>query len=194
MAAGAIVQGSFRLAINAIVDSDVPPVEMLPIWELDTVIAVLVWGGAGLVATMWISAFAFGLLPKPLAGVGVVVVVATIALTPTDHGGVSLTLLLWLSTARPAMPWSRRWNRCAISPRLEHNRAPPSVVSRPNSHDRMDPRGERQEDGQYRSTAPASCRGRVPCVAPDVGDVRWPDGFVAMSPRVPLAMVNTPIG
>ena len=99
MAAGAIVQGSFRLAIDAIVDSGVPPVEMLPIWELDTVIAVLVWGGAGLVASMCMSAFTVGLLPKPLAGVGVVLVLATIALTPTDHGGVSLTLLLWLSTA-----------------------------------------------------------------------------------------------
>ncbi|MDH4279278.1 MAG: hypothetical protein OEZ14_16180 [Acidimicrobiia bacterium] len=43
---------------------------------------------------MCISAFAFGLLPKPLAGVGVVLVVATIAQTPTDHGGVSLTILL----------------------------------------------------------------------------------------------------
>lgn len=99
MAAGAIVQGSFRLAVDAIVDSGGPPDEMLSIWELDTVIAVLVWGGVGLVATMCISAFAIGLLPKPMAGVGVVLVVATIALTPTDHGGISLTLLLWLSTA-----------------------------------------------------------------------------------------------
>ena len=99
MAVGAIVQGSFRLAIDAIVDSGGPPDEMLSIWELDTVIAVLVWGGVGLVATMCISAFAIGLLPKPMAGVGVVLVVATIALTPTDHGGISLTLLLWLSTA-----------------------------------------------------------------------------------------------
>jgi len=73
---------------------------MLAIWELDTVISVLVWGGVGLVATMCISAFVItGLLPRPLAGVGVVLVVATIALMPTDHGGVSLTLLLWLSTA-----------------------------------------------------------------------------------------------
>lgn len=99
MAAGAIVQGSFRLAINAMVDSGSPPDGMLPLWELDTVIAILVWGSAGLVATMCISTFTNGLLPKPLAGVGAVLVATTIALTPTDHGGVSLTLLLWLSIA-----------------------------------------------------------------------------------------------
>ncbi|MDH4280194.1 MAG: hypothetical protein OEW83_19160 [Acidimicrobiia bacterium] len=99
MAAGAIVQGSFRLEIDAIVDSGIQPDGMLPIWELGTVIDILVWGSAGLVATMCISAFTNGLLPKPLAAVGALLVAATIALTPTDHGGVSLTLLLWLSTA-----------------------------------------------------------------------------------------------
>lgn len=100
MSIGAIAQGSFRLAISAIVDSGVAPDEMLPLWELDTVSAVLVWGSAGLVATMCFSALSFGgVLPRPLTLVGVVLVVASIALTPTDHGGVSLTLLLWLSIA-----------------------------------------------------------------------------------------------
>jgi len=68
MVTGAIVQGTFRLAVNAIVDSGVPPDEMLPLWELDTVMAILVWGAVGLVATMCISAFAFGLLPNPSLG------------------------------------------------------------------------------------------------------------------------------
>jgi hypothetical protein len=99
MAVGAIIQGSFRLALRAIVDSEVPPDEMLPLWELDTVIAVLVWGAAGLVTAMCIAILAVGLLPRPFAWVGAVLVAVTIALTPTDHGGVSLTLLLWLTAA-----------------------------------------------------------------------------------------------
>ena len=99
MAIGAIIQGSFRLALRAIVDSDVPPDEMLPLWQLDTVIAILVWGAAGLVTAMCVAIFAVGLLPQLFAWVGAVLVTVTIALTPTDHGGVSLSLLLWLTAA-----------------------------------------------------------------------------------------------
>lgn len=99
MAIGAIIQGSFRLALRAIVESDVPPDEMLPLWQLDTVSAPLVWGATGLVAAMCVAIIAVGLLPQPFAWIGAVLVAVTIALTPTDHGGVSLTLLLWLTAA-----------------------------------------------------------------------------------------------
>jgi len=99
MAIGAIVLGSFRLAIASIVDSGKAPDEMLPLWELDTVIAVLVWGSVGVVTTMCIAAFTANFIPKVLGGVGALLVAGTVALTPTDHGGVSLTLLLWLVVA-----------------------------------------------------------------------------------------------
>lgn len=64
---------------------------MFPLWELDSVIAILTWGAVGLVATMCLAAFTINLLPKLLAG--------TVALSPTDHGGVNLSLLLWLMAA-----------------------------------------------------------------------------------------------
>ncbi len=99
MAIGAIVQGSFRMGIAAIVSSDLPPDEMLPLWKFEGAIAILAWGAVGLVATMCVSAFTVGLVPRLLAGVGAVLVTATIALAPTDHGGVSLTLFLWLIAA-----------------------------------------------------------------------------------------------
>jgi hypothetical protein len=99
MAIGAIVQGTLRLAIASIVSSDLPHDEMLHLWKFEGVIAILAWGAVGLVAIMCVSAFAVRLIPRLLAGVGAVLVTATIVLTPTDHGGVSLTLFLWLIAA-----------------------------------------------------------------------------------------------
>ena len=99
MATGAIVLGSFQMSVAAIVGSGGPPDEMFPLWELDSVIAILAWGAVGLVATMCLAAFTINLLPKLLAAIGAVLVAGTVALSPTDHGGVSLSLLLWLMAA-----------------------------------------------------------------------------------------------
>ncbi len=77
MAIGAIVQGSFRLAIAAIVNSDLPPEERLPLWRFDPAMVVLLWGSAGLVATMCLSAFTVSLLPRVFGGVGAVLIAAS---------------------------------------------------------------------------------------------------------------------
>ena len=99
MAIGAIVHGSLRLAVAAIVSTNAPPVEMLQLWRFDRTTDVLFWGGLALVATMCTAAFTVRLLPRALAAVGVVLVVANIIMMPTDRGGVGLSLLFWLIVA-----------------------------------------------------------------------------------------------
>lgn len=99
MTVGALVQGSFRLEVAAIVTSGVSPDAMLPLWTLERTADVLFIGAAGLVATLSIGAFALGLLPRSLGYLGAGLVTTTIILVPTDHGGVGLSLFLWLSAA-----------------------------------------------------------------------------------------------
>lgn len=99
MAIGAIVHGSLRLAVAAIVSTNTPPDEMLQLWRFDRTTDVLFWGSLVLVSSMCTAAFSVRLLPRALAAVGVVLVVANMILMPTDHGGVGLTLLLWLIAA-----------------------------------------------------------------------------------------------
>lgn len=99
MAIGAIVHGSLRLAVAAIVSTNAPPSQMVQLWRFDRTTDVLFWGGLALVATMCTAAFTVRLLPKALAAVGVVLVVANIIMMPTDRGGVGLSLLLWLIVA-----------------------------------------------------------------------------------------------
>ncbi|HSG79912.1 MAG TPA: hypothetical protein VLD62_10060, partial [Acidimicrobiia bacterium] len=98
-AIGAIVQGSLRIAVAAIVSTNAPPDEMVQLWRFDRTTDVLFWGCLALVVTMCTAAYTVRLLPRALAAVGLVLVLANIILMPTDHGGVGLTLLLWLIAA-----------------------------------------------------------------------------------------------
>ena len=45
------------------------------------------------------AAFSDRILPRSLALIGAVLVAGTVALVATDHGGVSLALLPWLTLA-----------------------------------------------------------------------------------------------
>lgn len=99
MTLGGIVQGSFRIALAAIVNSNVPADEMLQIWRFDRTTDILIWGAVALVGTMCISSFAVDLFARLLGGAGLTLVAATVVLMPTDRGGAGISLLLWLIVA-----------------------------------------------------------------------------------------------
>lgn len=100
MTVGAFVHGSFRLATTTAHDPRVLTDAMRPLSMLkEHVTDVLFWGALGLVATMSLGSFLVRLLPKVLAWVGVVLAAATLALLPTDHGGVAAALFPWMIVA-----------------------------------------------------------------------------------------------
>ncbi|MCJ7779592.1 MAG: hypothetical protein MUQ27_02080 [Acidimicrobiia bacterium] len=100
MTIGAFVHGSFRLATSAPIDPNMLADAVLPLSMLKEHISDLFLIGAlGLAATMSVSSFVVGLLPKPFAWVGVVLVGATVALIPTNLGVGGLALFLWLIVA-----------------------------------------------------------------------------------------------
>jgi len=97
MAGGAIAHGSFRLAMTTVHDRDVLSEAMRPLAILGThVTDAVFWGMTGLVVAMSIGAFAAQLLPRAMAIVGWVLSLASVALTPTDHGAPAVALLPWL--------------------------------------------------------------------------------------------------
>lgn len=53
----------------------------------------------GLVGTKSVASFCVRLLPKMFAAVGGALVVTSVALIATDHGGVGLAMLPWLTVA-----------------------------------------------------------------------------------------------
>ena len=60
---------------------------------------LLLLGALGFVAAIRVSSFSFGLLPKPFAWMGTVLVAAAILLSPTGFGVGGLALFIWLITA-----------------------------------------------------------------------------------------------
>ena len=104
MTIGAFVHGSFRMATSAPIDPNMLADAVLPLSMLkEHITDLFLIGALGLAATMSVSSFVVGLLPKPFAWVGVVLVVATMALIPTDLGVGGLALFLWLIVACPVL-------------------------------------------------------------------------------------------
>jgi hypothetical protein len=104
MTIGAFVHASFRMATSAPIDPNMLTDAVLPLSMLKEHISDLFMIGAlGLAATMSVSSFVVGLLPKPFACVGVVLVAATVALIPTNLGVGGLALFLWLIVACPVL-------------------------------------------------------------------------------------------
>jgi hypothetical protein len=100
MTVGALAHGSFRLATTTVQDPQVLAEAMRPLALLkEHVTDVLVWGAMGLVVTMSLASFLVRLLPRTMAWVGATLAALTVALTPTDHGGVGAALFPWLAVA-----------------------------------------------------------------------------------------------
>ena len=104
MTIGAFVHASYRMAISAPIVPNMLADAVLPLSILkEHIIALFMLGAVGVAATMSISSLVVGLLPKPFAWVGVVLVVATVALIPTDYGVGGLALFIWLIVACPVL-------------------------------------------------------------------------------------------
>jgi hypothetical protein len=104
MTIGAFVHASYRMAISAPIAPNMLADAVLPLSILKShIIDLFMLGTLGLAATMSISSFVVGLLPRPFAWVGVVLVVATVAQIPTGLGVGSLALFLWLIVACPVL-------------------------------------------------------------------------------------------
>ena len=104
MTIGAFVHASYRMATSAPIDPNVLADAVLPLSMLKEHISDLFMIGAlGVAATMSVSSFVVGLLPKPMAWVGVILVAATVALIPTGLGVGGLALFLWLIVACPVL-------------------------------------------------------------------------------------------
>jgi hypothetical protein len=104
MTIGAFVHASYRMAISAPITPNVLADAVLPLAILKShITALFMLGALGVAAAMSVSSFVVGLLPKPFAWVGVVLVVATVALIPTGLGVGGLALFLWLILACPVL-------------------------------------------------------------------------------------------
>ncbi|MEX0797573.1 MAG: hypothetical protein WD274_12860 [Acidimicrobiia bacterium] len=104
MTIGAFVHASYRMAISAPIVPNMLADAVLPLSILkEHIIALFMLGAVGVAATMSISSLFVGLLPKPFAWVGVVLVAATVALIPTNYGVGGLALFLWLIVACPVL-------------------------------------------------------------------------------------------
>jgi hypothetical protein len=104
MTIGAFVHASYRMAISAPIVPNVLADAVLPLSILKShIIALFMLGALGVAATMSVSSFVVGLLPKPFAWVGVLLVAATVALIPTGLGVGGLALFLWLILACPVL-------------------------------------------------------------------------------------------
>jgi hypothetical protein len=77
---------------------------------------VMFWGVLGLVTILSWAAFSDRILPRSLALTSAVLVAGTVALVATDHGGVSLALLPWLTLA--SLLVARRSRASTPSPAL----------------------------------------------------------------------------
>jgi hypothetical protein len=100
MVIGVLVHGSYRMAISAPIEPNLLTDAVLPLSILkDHIIALFMFGAIGVAATMSIGSLIMRFLPKPFAWVGVVLVVATLALIPTGLGVGGLALFLWLIVA-----------------------------------------------------------------------------------------------
>lgn len=104
MTIGAFVHASYRMAISAPIVPNMLADAVLPLSILkEHITALFMLGAVGVAATMSVSSFVVGLLPKPFAWVGVVLVAATVALIPTGLGVGGLALFLWLIVACPVL-------------------------------------------------------------------------------------------
>jgi hypothetical protein len=98
MTVGGLAHGSFRLSTISAQDPAALAGAMPTIAILGQHVSdLLFWGAIGLVATIGLGSV--GLLPKAVGWVGAAVAVATLALSPTDHGGVGLLLFAWIIAA-----------------------------------------------------------------------------------------------
>jgi hypothetical protein len=97
--AGALAHGSFRLA-EASVGGPTLAEAMRPLAILETHSTdALWWGIIGLVVAISVGGFAVRLIPTAMAAIGIILSVAAIALSPTDHGAAAVSLLPWLIVA-----------------------------------------------------------------------------------------------
>jgi len=97
---GTFLYGSVRLADAAVADPGTLAESVRPLMALTTYMSgVLFWGLLGLVMIISIAGLITGTLPKALAWVGIVLAAASLALITTDHGGVGLAMLPWLTVA-----------------------------------------------------------------------------------------------
>lgn len=100
MTTGALGHGAFRLGLTSIEDSELLAEAMRPLAILGShTLDVFVWGMVGLAIAMAIGSFAIHLLPRTMGLIGALLSIGVIALAPTDHGGVGIALLPWLSVA-----------------------------------------------------------------------------------------------
>ena len=124
MTIGAFVHASYRMAISAPIAPNVLADAVLPLSILKPhIIALFMLGVLGVAATMSVSSFVVGLLPKPFAWVGVVLVAATVALIPTGLGVGALALFLWLIVACPVLIVGDRTASTRVSPQSPSGQA-----------------------------------------------------------------------
>lgn len=100
MTVGGLAFGAVRLASISSKDADVLAAAIRPLTLLtEHAPDILFWGALGVVATMSLGSFAVRLLPRAFGWVGMILVIGTVALMPTDHGGVGLMLFPWIIVA-----------------------------------------------------------------------------------------------
>jgi hypothetical protein len=121
MTIGAFVHASYRMAISEPITPNLLADAVLPLSILKShIIALFMLGALGVAATMSVSSFVVGLLPKPFAWAGVVLVAVTVALIPTGLGVGGLALFLWLIVACPVLIVS---DHTASTHRLQQSRS-----------------------------------------------------------------------
>jgi hypothetical protein len=96
LSAGALAHGAFRLA-EASVSAPTLAEAMRPLAILEThMIDALWWGMIGLVVAVSVAGFAVRLIPTAMAAIGILLSVAAVALSPTEHGAAAVALQPWL--------------------------------------------------------------------------------------------------
>jgi hypothetical protein len=97
---GALVHGSFRMATSVVTEPNRLVDAILPLSILkEHITDLMMLGIIGLVVVMSISGFAVNLLPRVFAGIGIGLVVTTIALIPAGLGVGVIAIFFWLMAA-----------------------------------------------------------------------------------------------
>jgi hypothetical protein len=101
---GAFLYGNLRLAATAVHDPTLLAEGMRALAVvIPAAVATMFFGLLGMVTTMSVATFRGGLLPRPFAWVGCLIVASTVAFAPTDHGAAVLLTLPWLAGACVAL-------------------------------------------------------------------------------------------
>lgn len=97
---GALVHGSFRMATSVVTEPNMLVDAILPLSILkEHITDLMMLGIVGLAVVMGISSFMVNLLPRVFAGIGIFLVVMTVALIPTGIGVGAILIFFWLIAA-----------------------------------------------------------------------------------------------